>query len=165
MNAFRGIASSFMGISPRVRAASQRLCFKSICGRSITCSQTTMSARRRGPADKQGRRESNPQPLVLETSALPIELHPSSLIAASCGESLHPYSQLRRGYLRRSPDFSLNTTIPQSWSQRPNRQCGHLREWRSGCRHPWRWACATRWTTGRCRRACTFRLPPGWRCR
>src|SRR5689334_8998083 len=25
---------------------------------------------------KQGRRESNPQPLVLETSALPIELHP-----------------------------------------------------------------------------------------
>jgi hypothetical protein len=25
---------------------------------------------------KQGRRDSNPQPLVLETSALPIELHP-----------------------------------------------------------------------------------------
>ena len=107
MNAFGYIGLSFMAISPRVRAASQTS-FANVSF-SVGSNQRFPNNNVRqapGPADKQGRRESNPQPLVLETSALPIELHPSSLIAASCGESLHLFAAAA-GFIAPQPRFFL----------------------------------------------------------
>src|SRR5687768_1762108 len=55
---------------------------------------------RPGPApraERQGRQDSNLQPLVLETSALPIELRPCA-ISDGCGGMVPPW---RRTYTRR----------------------------------------------------------------
>ena len=56
---------------------------------------------------KQGRRDLNPQPLVLETSALPIELHPSMgitrLLNLIVQESSKKTNDQRRRMLRWSP--------------------------------------------------------------
>ena len=66
--------------------------FSSSTARGIRTPVTAVRGRRPGPLDdggvvpcQHGRRESNPQPPVLETGALPIELLPSVLLSGQGG--------------------------------------------------------------------------------
>lgn len=119
-----------------------------------------------------GRRESNPQPPVLETGALPIELRPSmplirqaSRIATRPSRKIYCYHHAAETTRSRATEAARDysrITIQGSSSRRPNPPCDHLRELQSEHHRPWRLACATRRRSSRCRQACTSPLRRGW---
>ena len=101
-------------------------------------------------------RDSNPQPPVLETGALPIELHSyespllqnvqgAELAAPLFGPVTGPYGSRLR--------LSLVLLTARSRRRRRRRRCVRLRGWRSAGPRPWRWGRSARPPWRRCRPA------------
>src|SRR3546814_908061 len=80
----------------------------------------------RGNAAWQGGRVSNPQPAVLETAALPVELPPC----------IYAAKPKRGADFRQSAPTSQRRLRPRSSLPRRRRRCGRLRGWRNARRLP-----------------------------